>query len=181
MPLLSLRGFLPRGLALLLLVCSAAAAPPRAVVHPIPPRLPLIRSAGYVFLGTVMDVERLTPSQPNAVATMRITFRVEQAVQGVRAGQTLEIHEWAGLWLAGERYRKGERVALFLYHPSRVGLTSPVGGPLGRFAVDSAGQIILQPFQVPALSASPRWTARMRSKLRLSPQELIQVVRAARE
>jgi len=70
---------------------------------------------------------------------------------------------------------------LFLYHPSRVGLTSPVGGPLGRFAVDSAGQIILQPFQVPALSASPRWTARMRSKLRLSPQELIQVVRAARE
>jgi len=45
------------------------------------------------------------------------------------------------LWSFGLRYRRGERALLFLYPPSRLGLTSWVGGPLGRFAVDSTGSV----------------------------------------
>jgi hypothetical protein len=35
-------------------------------------------------------------------------------------------------------------VLLFLYPASRLGLTSPVGGPLGRFHVDNAGRVEVQ-------------------------------------
>src|SRR5215469_13463488 len=35
----------------------------------------------------------------------------------------------------GERYRTGERVFLFLYPASKLGLTSPVAGATGRWAV----------------------------------------------
>ena len=111
------------------------------------PRTPSLReltqTSGYIFAGTVTAVERIASAGPNEVATMRISFRVEQAIRGVRTGQTLVIREWAGLWGSGEHYRTGERVLLFLYSPSKLGLTSPVGGPLGRFAMDSSGRIIL--------------------------------------
>ena len=96
----------------------------------------LTRSSGYIFSGTVTSVGRTAAATPGDVATMRITFRVEQAVFGVRTGQILTIREWAGLWAAGERYRPRERVLLFLYPPSRLGLTSPVGGSQGRFSID---------------------------------------------
>jgi hypothetical protein len=36
--------------------------------------------------------------------------------------------------------RKGERVLLFLYPLSRLGLTSPVGGSLGQVALDASGR-----------------------------------------
>ncbi len=39
-------------------------------------------------------------------------------MRGTAPGQSLTIHEWAGLWLSGERYRVGERVLLFLYSPA---------------------------------------------------------------
>jgi hypothetical protein len=55
----------------------------------------------------------------------------------------LTIHEWAGLWDRGERYRVGERVMLFLYSPSKLGLTSPVAGAMGRFVVDAQGRILM--------------------------------------
>ena len=59
--------------------------------------------------------------------------------------RTVEIKEWAGLWQSGERYRPGERVLLFLYPPSRLGLTSPVANRAGRFEVDRAGRVTLKP------------------------------------
>jgi hypothetical protein len=71
-------------------------------------------------------------------------FRVDEAIRNVRRGQTVEINEWAGLWQSGERYRPGERVLLFLYPPSRLGLTSPVGNRAGRFAVNRAGLITVK-------------------------------------
>src|SRR5438105_6929599 len=101
------------------------------------------RAAGTIFGGTVASVRRLTANKPNELETMEITFRVEQGVRGVQRGQTLTIREWAGLWAAGERYQPGQRVFLFLYPPSRLGLTSPVGGPQGRFAVDAQGRVLL--------------------------------------
>jgi hypothetical protein len=103
----------------------------------------LTRNSGYIFAGIVTAVERVAPARPHEVASMRISFRVEHAIRGVRTGETLVIREWAGLWESGERYHRGERVLLFLYRPSKLGLTSPVGGPLGRFPLDSDGWVIL--------------------------------------
>jgi hypothetical protein len=111
----------------------------------------LVHNSGYIFTGIVRSIERVVPSGSNEVATMRITFQVEQAIRGVRAGQTLVVHEWAGLWESGPRYRPGERILLFLYHPSRLGLTSPVGGPMGRFNMDHTGQVVLRQTQIDAL------------------------------
>ncbi|MGA7930571.1 MAG: hypothetical protein WCA20_31815 [Candidatus Sulfotelmatobacter sp.] len=61
-------------------------------------------------------------------------------MRGTSPGQSLTIQEWAGLWTSGERDRVGERVLLFLYSPSKSGLTSPVAGAMGRFAMDSQGR-----------------------------------------
>jgi hypothetical protein len=115
----------------------------------------LARDAGYIFDGTVLSIDRLADVQSGSVVTMQVTFRVEQAIRGARNGQVLTIREWAGLWSSGDRYRKGERLLLFLYSPSKLGLTSPVGGPLGRFPVDSAGNVILDNQKLAALSAGP--------------------------
>ena len=76
-------------------------------------------------------------------------------MRGTSAGQNLTIHEWAGLWNRGERYRVGERVLLFLYSPSRLGLTSPVAGPIGRFAIKDAGEILLTPQHIHLLATDP--------------------------
>ena len=58
-------------------------------------------------------------------------------------GQAFVLREWAALWNGGQRYSIGERVLLFLYPASKVGLTSPVGGERGRFRLDPKGQVIL--------------------------------------
>lgn len=105
----------------------------------------LTQSAGYIFGGTVVSVTKSAIATPGIPATMQISFHVEQAVRGVRAGQVFTMREWAGLWDAGERYHPGERVMLFLYPPSRLGLTSPVAGTQGRFAIDGNGVIALPP------------------------------------
>lgn len=71
------------------------------------------------------------------------------------AGKTLTINEWAGLWQSGERYRVGEQVLLFLYPPSKLGLTSPVGGGMGRFSVNRGGELVLKPTQGSMRTANP--------------------------
>jgi hypothetical protein len=45
---------------------------------------------------------------------------------------------------------------LFLYAPSALGLTSPVGGRLGQFAVDRDGRVVLSPGQQQAVRVSPK-------------------------
>ncbi len=104
----------------------------------------LTRDAGYIFAGRVSAIQRVSAGSNPEGATVRITFQVEHGIRGARTGQTLVIREWGGLWEQGERYRPGERVLLFLYRPSKLGLTSPVAGALGRFAVDKGGQINLR-------------------------------------
>jgi hypothetical protein len=104
----------------------------------------LTRHSGMIFSGTALRVEHLNPQSPNAMASTRITFRVQSAIRGVRRGQIIQIREWDGLWNSGERYQPGERVLIFLYPPSRLGLTSPVGGHLGRFRVDEVGRVEVQ-------------------------------------
>lgn len=102
----------------------------------------LIQQSGFIFAGTVTSVQRFSPSGSGGITASRITFRVEEAIRGVRQGQLLEVREWAGLWNSGERYRAGERVVLFFYPRSRLGLTSPVGGVTGRFNITSQGEIV---------------------------------------
>ena len=58
------------------------------------------RNSGYIFAGTVKSVVQTSP-RTNGVATVQISFHVDQAIRGVRTGQTLVIREWAGLWNSG--------------------------------------------------------------------------------
>lgn len=122
---------------------------------PVEPR-PITQSAGFAFVGTVKAVEHVAAAGNNRIATTRITFHVDTAIRGVKAGQTLVITEWAGLWSSGERYRPGERVCLFLYPPSKLGLTSPVRGPAGRFRIRGPGRIVVPPGQRPILPPTVR-------------------------
>ena len=110
----------------------------------LPVSLRVLRDSGRIFSGTVLKVEHLNSDSCSSLATTRIVFRVDEAIRNAHRGQILEINEWAGLWQSGERYRPGERVLLFLYPPSRLGLTSPVGNRAGRFAVNRAGVITLK-------------------------------------
>jgi hypothetical protein len=103
----------------------------------------LIRSAGIIFSGRVTSIGRAPSSPGQAQASTAVTFQVEHAMRGASLGHSLTIHEWAGLWSSGERYRVGEHVLLFLYSPGKLGLTSPVAGAMGRYAVDSEGRIVL--------------------------------------
>jgi hypothetical protein len=141
---------------------------------------PLTQSSGYIFAGTVKSVERTVPTG-NGVATVLINFHVDQAIRGVRTGQTLAIREWAGLWDTGERYRPGERVLLFLYPPSKLGLTSPVRGPMGRFGVDPNGDVIVDPARISVRSRHPRIAAQFQGRTRVSPREFVRFFRLAEE
>jgi hypothetical protein len=115
----------------------------------------LIRLAGIVFSGQVIQVAHEAGSAlPNPAAT-RITFQVEDAIRGTSPHQTLTIREWSGLWTRGERYHVGERVLLFLYPPGKLGFTSPVSGGLGRFAVDRRERVVLNALQITVLHQDP--------------------------
>ena len=135
----------------------------------------LTRSSGYIFAGRVSTIERVTARATPDVATVKITFQVEQGIRGVRTGRTLVIREWGGLWEQGERYRTGERVLLFLYRPSKLGLTSPVAGASGRFPVDKAGQINLQD-HIASLDSDPI-AVRLRGKARVSSRDFARAIR----
>jgi hypothetical protein len=170
-----------RGRCLLLGLILLGSLPAAAVkpldppgIRILPQRPSLTLKAGYIFSGTVKAVERLTP-HANGVAVMRITFHVDQGLRGTRTGQTLVIREWAGLWQAGDRYRPGERVMLFLYPPSKLGLTSPVGGASGRFGVDPGGQVVIEPRKVgPGRTHLP-------ANLRMPPLDFLRALRRTEE
>ncbi len=134
--------------------------PWRIPFAPSPIRLPQIAgAAGIIFSGRVTAVGRaggrLASAPGQTTASTMVTFQVEHALRGTTTGQNLTIHEWAGLWTSKEHYRVGERVMLFLYPLSRLGLTSPVAGPMGRFAIDPQGRIKTNVQNISALSADP--------------------------
>ena len=103
----------------------------------------IVRQSGMIFAGRVVSIQLDGVSASGRIASVQITVQVEQGVRGTTAGQNLTFREWGGLWSAGERYRVGQRVLLFLYPPSALGLTSPVGGSAGRYQIDRSGQIRL--------------------------------------
>lgn len=145
-----------------------------------PPTLQqLTQRAGYIFSGTVLTVERVQPKTPNEVASIRITFKVNQAVRGVAARQILTIREWVGLWQSGDRYRPGEQVMLFLYRPSKVGLTSPVNGEFGRFNLDSHGKALLDAQRLAGLKlAAPVIpTPPTKGRISIPSRDLVRAIR----
>src|ERR1700728_96756 len=108
----------------------------------------LVRAAGIIFSGRVTFVGSAVPASGQYPASSTVTFRVDQAMRGASPGQSLTIREWAGLRSGGERYYVGERVFLFLYSPGKLGLTSPVAGGMGRFAMNSQGSVVMSPQHV---------------------------------
>jgi hypothetical protein len=97
-----------------------------------------------IFAGTVLATAAPTAATgrvvPGATPAVQLTFRVDEAIAGVERGQVLTIHEWAGAWSMHRPMSKGQHILIFLYPPSRLGLTSPVGGSRGQVALDPGGQ-----------------------------------------
>jgi hypothetical protein len=146
------------------------AVPPGAISLPL-----ITRAAGTIFSGTVVSiVSAATTGQ--AIQTVSITFRVESALRGTLPGQALTIQQWSGLWRGGQHYRVGDHLLLFLYPPSKLGLTSCVAGTMGRFVLDSAGQVVLSPQQAAAFATDHDLGA---GKSRLSMRDFAQAVARA--
>jgi len=152
---------------------TVPAAPNITRINPRPlPLLPapgfagMSRAAGMIFSGAVVRIERGSAAPNPAVETVSITFHVDQGIRGARAGDDITISQWLGVWSSGQRYRIGEHVFLFLYPPSKLGLTSLVAGPMGRFGVDAAGYVFLSDYHLAAFRTDPVLGGK--SRLRLS-------------
>jgi hypothetical protein len=102
----------------------------------------LSRSAGMIFSGTVLAIEAQPVRKGRPLPLVLTKFRVDRAIVGTRVGEVLTVREWEGAWSMQRPMSRGERVLIFLYPPSRLGLTSPVGGRLGQVALDSRGEIV---------------------------------------
>jgi hypothetical protein len=125
----------------------------------------VVRAAGTIFSGTVTSIARHPGSNGNSVASVTITFHIDNALRGAISGSNFALTEWIGLWSGGQRYRLGEHVVLFVYAPSKLGLSSSVAGPMGRFAMDAKGTILLSPEHVAALRTHPVLGGRSRVRL----------------
>lgn len=142
--------------------------PPPHVVSPTRERMnfsDVARQAATIFSGTVSAIRLQPASRHDTVQTVAITFHVEQAIRGVSPGQDLTISQWIGLWSGGQRYRVGERVLLFLYPRSKLGLTSAVSGPMGRFTISSGGSIRLSAEHLSAFRRDPVLGGKSRATL----------------
>ncbi len=160
----------------------------------------LSRRAGMIFAGTVLATvtptvttgtgatDRLVPGTTPAV---QLSFRVDKAIAGVEQGQVLTIHEWAGAWSMHRPMTRGQHILIFLYPPSRLGLTIPVGGSLGQVALDLSGNNVSKDMQEldaqrPAAAigfrnaSSPRPRATVDNG-RVSVVQLERAIRSARE
>jgi hypothetical protein len=151
---------------------------PRPV--PLPPGTigfpQIARAAGIIFSGTVTSISRVPASTGESPQVVAVTFRVERAIRGTTTGRDLTIFQWIGLWTSGQRYRTGERLLLFFYPPSKLGLTSCVGGSMGRFTLDPLGWVVLSEEHLAAFGADPVLGGKSRVKMR----DFVQAVRRAR-
>jgi hypothetical protein len=100
----------------------------------------LSRRAGMIFAGTVLGSTPPTTTIDRAIPAVQLRFRVDRAIAGVPRGQVLTIREWAGASSMQRPMIKGQHILIFLYPPSRLGLTSPVGGAIGQVALDASGK-----------------------------------------
>jgi hypothetical protein len=112
----------------------------------------LSRRAGMIFAGTVLTsgaplTNQTMPAEQRSAGTIpavSLSFRVDEAIAGVKRGQVVKINEWAGAWAMHRPMIKGQHILIFLYAPSRLGLTSPVDGALGQIALDAGGKNVVE-------------------------------------
>ena len=138
--------------------------------HPVRPPgtigLPeMARAAGMIFSGRVTGIERRPATSSQALETVAVTFRIEDAIRGAIPGERLTISQWIGLWSSGQRYTIGEHVLLFLYPPSKLGLTSCVAGPMGRFSMDRWGWVMLSAQHLSSFRKDPVLGGKSRIRL----------------
>jgi hypothetical protein len=147
----------------------------------------LSRRAGIIFAGTVLSPATQTVTNQTAALdrlvsgatpTVQLSFHVDEAIAGVERGQTLTIHEWSGAWSRQPPMSKGQHFLIFLYPPSRLGLTSPVGGALGQVALEPSGQNVANVFKA-SLPAAPLGTPL--GTRNIPVVQLERAIRAARE
>jgi hypothetical protein len=140
----------------LLFIAHAFSAQQRPIASPYAPaNLPEVTArAGIILVGRVISIKPMLAVSSEPVGSVQITFQVEQGIRGCRAGEQFSFREWAGLWSDVDRYRLGQRIMLFLYTPGTLGLTSPVGGPAGRFPIDASGGMLLTPAQQQSIQIS---------------------------
>jgi hypothetical protein len=151
------------------------------------------RRAGIIFVGTVVSanppsavVDQLSlvsATMPAMLPTIQVTFRVDRAIAGTEAGQVLTIHEWAGTSSTQRPMNTGQHVLLFLYAPSRLGFTSPVGGAAGEIFLDPTGKSV--PAAKPAanfrsLNTSGLYTPTISSHPAVRSVSVLQLERAIR-
>jgi len=150
------------------------------------------RRAGMIFAGTVLTAAAPIAADdrtvPGATAAVQLRFRVDEAIAGVERGKVVTIHEWAGAWSRHRPMRSGEHILIFLYPPSRLGLTSPVGGALGQVALDASGKNVAKrrPAAVVGLGPGLRNESSQQPRLPggaggVSVVQLERAIRSARE
>jgi len=125
------------------------------------------------------------PAADQPIPAIELRFRVDRPIAGVAPGQVLTIREWTGALSRQRSLRRGDRILLFLYPRSRLGLTSPVGGPQGQIRLDPSGQYVTQQsFAAPsrASGAGDRNSSRAAgsSSRRVPISQLTRAIRAAR-
>jgi hypothetical protein len=144
------RGILIASFAVTLCSAHSVAAQGR----PTAPTLQqLSKKSGFIFAGTVLGITR--SGRADSLPILTISLHVDQGIRGVKSGPTFTFRQLAGLQEAGKHYRMGEHVLLFLYPPSKLGLTTPVEGRFGRFEMDGDGRVLLEEARVSALASDP--------------------------
>ncbi|MGD1216325.1 MAG: hypothetical protein ABR861_15200 [Terriglobales bacterium] len=144
----------------------------------------LSRRAGMIFAGTVLAAAPPTAATDRAVPAVtpavQLSFRVDRAIAGVERGQVLTIHEWAGAWSMHRPMSSGQHILIFLYPPSRLGLTSPVGGSLGQVALDPSGKNVAEQKPVAAIGVPNASSPRLRVTTDTGGVSVVQLERAIR-
>ncbi|UCF35632.1 MAG: hypothetical protein JSU96_12420 [Acidobacteriota bacterium] len=97
----------------------------------------LVRGADRVFYGTCLGVDTARDAGTGLVIS-QYRFQVHEALKGVNVGEIIQFRQVAaggvGISIPGiPAYIKGQKILLFLYPDSRLGLTSPVGLAQGTF------------------------------------------------
>lgn len=105
--------------------------------------------AGNIVVGRIANLRVGPHPKYHNVAALYVTVKVEEMLKGAPA-ETFTFMQFSGLMPAEgsakglsaaqslpdvPAYRVGEELVLFLYPPSKVGFTSPVGGSQGKFLV----------------------------------------------
>jgi hypothetical protein len=148
----------------------------------------LSRRAGMIFAGTVLSapgtLTSTTATTDRTLLAVELSFRVDQPIAGVEQGQVVTIHEWVGALSLQRPMRRGERILIFLYAPSRLGLTSPVDGSRGQIALDASGQNVQReatsPFDVGSGQSSASFAGLKSANAPVTVVQLERAIRAAR-